>query len=137
MKALGDHGKAILTEHLFGSDHRVEGAKAGEIHVDGGGRDPRLDQGAPHLARFVVLQGGVVAGDQDVVHLGIVVELGRRLDAVFEVVVGATAREVFGGAQHHGNPVVWHIAHLVEGVVACIRDDPLAIGQHRGNQGQQ
>ena len=137
MKALGDHGKALLAEHLLGANHRVEGAESGEIHIDGGGGDARLDQGAAHLAWLVVLHGGVVTGDDDEVHLGIVVELGRRLDTVFEVVVGAATGEIFGGTQHHRNPVVGHLVHLIVGVVTGIRDDPLAVAQQHGNQGQQ
>ncbi len=137
VEGLGDHGEVALAEYLLGPDDGVQGAKTGVVAVDGAGRDAGLDQGSPHLARLVVLHGGVVAGDQDVVHLAVVVELGGGLDPVLEVVVRAAADQVFGGAEHQGDPVVGHRIDVVIGVVTGVGDGPLAVAKQGGGRGQQ
>ena len=137
VEGLGDHGEAGLTEHLLGADYGVQGAEARVVAVDGAGGNARLDQGAPHLAWFVVLDGGVVAGNQDVVHLAVVVELGSGLDAVFEVVVRAAPDQILGGAEHQGDPIVGHRIDVVVGVVTGVRHGPLAVAQQCGDGGQQ
>ncbi len=137
VKGLRDHGEVGLAEHLLGPHDGVQSPKTSVVAIDGAGRNAGLDQGSPHLAWFVVLHSGVVAGDQDVVHLAVVVELGGGLDPVLEVVVRAAANQVFGGAEHQGDPVIGHRIDVVVGVVTGVRDGPLAVAKQGGGRGQQ
>ena len=137
VKGLRHHCEVGLTKHLLGAHYGVQGTKAGVVAVDHLGRNAGLDQGTPHLAWLVVLDGRVVTGDQYVVHLAIVVELGGGLDPVFEVVIRTAANQVLGGAEHQCDPVVGYRIDVVIGVVAGVRDGPLAVAQQHGGSYQQ
>ena len=78
--ALGHHEKALLPEHLSGSDDGIESAKTGVVAGDVLLRYPQGDKVCLHLRRFVVGSPGVVSRHDEGLNLaaGIGVPLGHR-----------------------------------------------------------
>ena len=103
MKLLRYHYKIILSEHLFCSNHRVQGAKSCVITIDFASRHSQRHQVPLHYARFVVRLLGIISTDQKELHLTQRIQLMSGFDPVDKILIQLAAPGKLRTTQNESN----------------------------------
>ena len=78
-------------------------AEAGVVQHDIARRHAGGDQIATHGHRFVVALLGIIAAQQQILHLAAVIGVDRSLNAVTVVLVDHAGAIILGGAEHYAD----------------------------------
>jgi len=113
VEALGNNNKVVGVEDFTRAHDGVQGAETRVIKHDILRVYPGGNQILAHGDRLVVALLGIVAAQQQVVHLAAVVGVQRTLNAVAIVLINDSGAVILSSTQHDPNLAIGQILQIV------------------------
>ncbi len=134
VEALGDDDEVVGVEDFTRAHDGIQGAEARVVEHDVGRIDACGNQILPHRHRFVIALQGVIAAQQQVVHLAAVIGVQRALNAVAIILVDHPGAVIFGGAEHHAHLAIGQVLQVIKDVGGGFPAHPAVETQHDKQQ---